>query len=234
LADATFPTAKSIPGQPQPHFACKSRHSCGKGEKTNSGNPLALGTVVKVWQEPKAPGESSCTGVGDGSTFSAELWRDEVKKIGNSPMKLAGSNSSRSEIRLQERSMSTSGISSVNSSLLGPQPVPTRLREDIAGRQLEQAVQSGDLAGAQQAYKALAAFGPNNSGPFVDPSLKSQFAAIGQALQAGDIGTAQHETAALGTNLLKRDVQLAEQGYKTGGPAGAQQAIANLEGDYGQ
>jgi hypothetical protein len=128
--------------------------------------------------------------------------------------------------------MSIASISSLNSSQLPSQTTSLRQQEDQAGRQLEQAIQSGDLAGAQQAYNALAAFGPNNSGPFSNPKLASQFAAVGQALQAGDLGAAQTAINTLGKNLLKQDIQIVRQDFKAGGEAGAQQAIANLEGDY--
>jgi len=128
--------------------------------------------------------------------------------------------------------MSIASISSLNSSPLLSPPNSLRSQEDQAGRQLEQALQSGDLAGAQQAYTKLSAFGPNNSGPFTDPALASQFAAVGQALQAGDLGAAQQATNTLGKNLLHHDVQIVRQDINAGGAAGAQQAIANLEGDY--
>ena len=130
--------------------------------------------------------------------------------------------------------MSITSISSV----APPQPpqISLRSREQDAFRQLEQALQSGDLSGAQQAYNTLAAFGPNtstpsNSGPFVNPSLAKQFAAVGQALQAGDLATAQQETAQLGTDLLKRDVQRVRHEIQQGGVQNAQKAIADLRGD---
>lgn len=128
--------------------------------------------------------------------------------------------------------MSIAAVSSLISSPLPSLTTTTRSQEDQAGRQLEQALQSGDLAGAQQAYNALSAFGPNNSGPFSNPALASQFAAVGQALQAGDLGAAQQATNALGKSLLKNDLQIARQDFKAGGASGAQKAIENLEGDY--
>jgi hypothetical protein len=128
--------------------------------------------------------------------------------------------------------MSIAGISSLISSQVPPQPSPLRSQEDTAGRQLEQALQSGDLASAQQAYNTLSAFGPNNSGPFSESGQASQFAAVGQALQAGDLGTAQQLANTLGKNLLNQDFQTAKQDFDAGGAAGAQKAIANLEGDY--
>jgi hypothetical protein len=68
-------------------------------------------------------------------------------------------------------------------------------------KQLGSALQSGDLAGAQQAYSALAALGQD--GPFANSSTFSKstrseaFDAIGQALQAGDIAGAQAAFAGL-------------------------------------
>lgn len=131
--------------------------------------------------------------------------------------------------------MSIAGISSLNLSNVSQAsstPASLRSQEDTAGRQLEQALQAGDLAGAQQAYSTLSAFGPNNSGPFTNPALRSQFAAVGQAIQSGDLAGAQQAIAKLGKNLLIRDYHIAQQDYKNGGLQGAQQAIANLEGDY--
>jgi len=104
--------------------------------------------------------------------------------------------------------MSIASISSFNPSQLPSQTTSLRWQEDQAGRQLEQAIQSGDLAGAQQAYNALGAFGPNNSGPFSNPKLAGEFAAVGQALQAGDLGAAQTAINTLGKNLLKQDIQI--------------------------
>ena len=77
-------------------------------------------------------------------------------------------------------------------------------------RQLGQALNSGDLAGAQQAYSALLALAQQNgasnaananatanatAGPFRNPKIASDFAALGQALQAGDLAAAQQAFA---------------------------------------
>jgi hypothetical protein len=68
-------------------------------------------------------------------------------------------------------------------------------------KELGQALKSGDLAGAQQAFNALQTLG--QSGPFAsaDPFSNHQreqdFAAIGQALQSGDLAGAQQAFAAL-------------------------------------
>ena len=68
-------------------------------------------------------------------------------------------------------------------------------------QQLGQALQSGDLAGAQQEFQAIQTLG--QSGPFAngDPFKLSQreqdFQAIGQALQSGDLAGAQQAFAQL-------------------------------------
>ncbi len=128
--------------------------------------------------------------------------------------------------------MSISSVSNASPTPLPQQSSPLRQQEEIAGRQLEQALQSGDLATATQAYNKLAAFGPNNSGPFKTPALQQGFAALGQALQAGDLGAARQAANTVSSGLLQQDLQIAQQDYKAGGLQGAQHAIANLEGDY--
>src|SRR5271169_4151436 len=68
-------------------------------------------------------------------------------------------------------------------------------------QQLGQALQSGDLAGAQKEFSAIQSLG--QSGPFAsgDAFKSSQreqdFAAIGQALQSGDLAGAQQAFAQL-------------------------------------
>jgi hypothetical protein len=67
-------------------------------------------------------------------------------------------------------------------------------KNDLA--HLSSAIQSGDLAGARQAYQAVIKLG--HSGPFQDKKpfalapREQAFAAIGQALQSGDLAAAQH------------------------------------------
>ena len=62
-------------------------------------------------------------------------------------------------------------------------------------QQLGQALQSGDLAGAQQEYGAIQNLGQN--GPFANGDAfkvsqrQQDFDAIGQALQSGDLAAAQ-------------------------------------------
>jgi hypothetical protein len=68
-------------------------------------------------------------------------------------------------------------------------------------KQLGSDLQSGNLAGAQQAYTTLAALGQNgpfaNSEPFAKTSRAQAFDAIGKALQAGDLAGAQAAFATL-------------------------------------
>jgi hypothetical protein len=68
-------------------------------------------------------------------------------------------------------------------------------------QQLGQALQSGDLAGAQKEYGAIQSLGQN--GPFANGDAfkvsqrQQDFAAIGQALQSGDLAAAQKAFADL-------------------------------------
>ncbi len=68
-------------------------------------------------------------------------------------------------------------------------------------QQLGKALQSGDLAGAQQEFAAIQNLGQN--GPFANGNAfkvsqrEQDFAAIGQALQAGDLAGAQQAFAQL-------------------------------------
>jgi hypothetical protein len=129
--------------------------------------------------------------------------------------------------------MSISAISHASSALVPPQPtVSRRQQEDIAGRQLEQALQAGDQAGASQAYDKLAAFGPNNSGPFTNPTQAAEFQSLGQSIQAGDLAGAQQEANQIGGQQLASDFNIVQNDVQSGNQAGAQQALANLKGDF--
>ena len=68
-------------------------------------------------------------------------------------------------------------------------------------QQLGSALQSGDLSGAQQAYKSLAVLGEGgpfaNSEPFAKSSRAEAFNTLGEALQAGDLARAQAAFATL-------------------------------------
>ena len=83
--------------------------------------------------------------------------------------------------------MSVAAVSS-NSPSSPLQPYFQQRRDDLA--QLDQALRSGDLAGAQSAYNAIVSLG--QSGPFANGVAfgagyrQQDFQAIGAALQAGD------------------------------------------------
>lgn len=68
-------------------------------------------------------------------------------------------------------------------------------------KQLSQALQSGDLNAAQQAYDSLVALGQggpfSNAEPFRRSDRVTDFTAIGQALQVGDLNAAQSAFATL-------------------------------------
>lgn len=94
--------------------------------------------------------------------------------------------------------MSTSAVSSV-SILQELQSFYRNRQADL--KQLGGALQSGDLAGAQQAFQALAVLGEGgpfaNSEPFGKASRADAFNAVGEALQAGNLSQAQAAFAAL-------------------------------------
>jgi hypothetical protein len=77
--------------------------------------------------------------------------------------------------------------------------------------QLGQALQSGDLAGAQSAFDALTALGqtgPNKNGQVFSRADRAQdFQAIGQALQSGDLAGAQSAFANLSGTFDKQNHQ---------------------------
>ncbi len=95
-------------------------------------------------------------------------------------------------------------------------------------KQLGSALQSGDLAGAQQAYRALAVLGEGgpfaNSEPFAKSSRAQAFNALGEALQAGDLARAQASFATLTGN--QGDSATSAQAGSAATPA----AVVNLTG----
>ncbi len=72
-------------------------------------------------------------------------------------------------------------------------------------QQLGQALQSGDLAGAQQEFSAIQTLGQSgpvaNGDPFISSQREQDFQAIGQALQSGDLAGAQQAFAQLESDL---------------------------------
>lgn len=127
--------------------------------------------------------------------------------------------------------MSISAISNATVASSEPPISPTRLQEDTAGREIISALDAGNLGAAQDAYNTLASYG-SSAGPFTSAALNQQFQAVGQAIQSGDLATAQQTAKSLGQNLLKQDLNQAVQAYENGGWAGAKNAIENLGGDY--
>jgi len=112
--------------------------------------------------------------------------------------------------------MSLAGITST--SFFSPQSNPVQFQSNTAQsyfrqrgtdlRQLGQALQAGDLAGAQQAYNAITQLAQNapwqngaTTGPFKIAQREQDFEAIGQALQSGDLVGAQKAFAALQQDL---------------------------------
>jgi len=92
--------------------------------------------------------------------------------------------------------MSTAGISS-SSLVQGAQYFQDR-KSDL--QQLGQALQSGDLTGAQQDFSTiqnLAQNGPFGGNAFAVSQRQQDYTAIGQALQSGDVAGAQQAVAQL-------------------------------------
>jgi len=133
--------------------------------------------------------------------------------------------------------MSVAGISSASFSGYtqgpsGSNSMTNRQSEDVAARQLITDLEKGDLSGAQQAYNTLASFGPNNSGPWGSGQMQSEFQALGQDLQSGNLSGAKADVKSLASHQLASDVKLAEQDYQSGNQAAYQQAVENYKSDY--
>jgi hypothetical protein len=67
-------------------------------------------------------------------------------------------------------------------------------------KQLQEALQSGDLSGAEAAYNNLVSLGKSvlhQNNPFVWTNRAADFSAIGGALQSGDLAAAQQAFSAL-------------------------------------
>lgn len=122
--------------------------------------------------------------------------------------------------------MSTAAVSS-NSLYQQLQSYYQQRHTDL--QQLGQALQSGDLASAQQAFNAIQTLGqsgPLASGePFQNSQREQDFAAIGQALQSGDLAGAQQAFATL-EQTFSRHTQIANISNAPG-PA----VIVNLGGN---
>jgi hypothetical protein len=95
--------------------------------------------------------------------------------------------------------MSISGVSSSSGlSQTGPQSSVNQLRQTF--KQLASSLQSGDLAGAQQAFTSLEhLLQSSKAQPAVTPqsSVQSDLAALGRALSSGDLSAAQGDFSKL-------------------------------------
>ncbi len=100
--------------------------------------------------------------------------------------------------------MSTAAISSSSIYQQTEQYFQTR-QSDL--QQLGQALQSGDLAGAQTAYNNIVQLGQSGpfagGDPFSRPQREQDFTAIGQALQSGDLAGAQAAFSTLQSTFEK-------------------------------
>jgi len=138
----------------------------------------------------------------------------------------------------EARAMSLAGITTPNlSPLSATQDFFHQRQQDI--RQLSQSLKAGDLSGAQNAYKALVALAgsrpgasASNSGsnqnlaasPFRNSQVASDFTALGQALQAGDLAGAQQAFA-----TFRQDLNTANRAHGSDRQAGPE-IIINLSG----
>lgn len=119
--------------------------------------------------------------------------------------------------------MSISGISSTyTSSMIQEwQSSMQQRRQDFS--QLGNALQSGDLTGAQQAYSDLQNLLQNSSSPFNSNTssgsnpITDDFKALGQALSSGDLSQAQTDFTKLQDDMKAARQQAVQQGSFTQG-----------------
>ncbi len=98
--------------------------------------------------------------------------------------------------------MSTAAVSTSAASLQNQQYFYTR-QTDL--HQLGKALDTGDVAGAQTAYKNIVQLGQNgpfsSGNPFSNPQREQDFTAIGTALQSGNLTAAQQAFSSLKTTF---------------------------------
>jgi len=120
--------------------------------------------------------------------------------------------------------MSTAAVSSA--SITQQQYLQSR-HSDL--KQLQQALKSGDLAGAQAAYKNIVALGQSGPfatrNPFKQTQRAEQFNAVGEALKFGDLAGAQHAFGALRATFQVGGQQVDPPGAN---PASGPEIILNL------
>jgi len=93
--------------------------------------------------------------------------------------------------------MSVSGISTVPTNNYQSSGAPSEFQRDF--RALVRSLKSGDLSGAQQAYKALSQLPDGGQGPSANSNSRFSQALnqIGQALQNSDLSGAQQALSSL-------------------------------------
>jgi len=79
---------------------------------------------------------------------------------------------------------------------------------------LKQALQSGDLSGAQQAFTALQQDAPNAKQTSADSSVTTDISALGKALAAGDLSSAQSAFSTLQTDIQKSPTHFTSGGSR--------------------
>lgn len=143
--------------------------------------------------------------------------------------------------------MSVSGLSTnpANTALASASAqdsLPSNLQAIVGSyNMLGRALQSGNLAGAQQAFVNLLQSNPSNTGtPASGSSIIAQspqatavnaaFAKVGQALQSSDLAGAQQAFAKLQATLKTAEAQLGTQAAGGGSAAGSSAAASSATG----
>jgi len=88
-------------------------------------------------------------------------------------------------------------ISSITSSTVGPFQPTQQSQFSQTFNQLTQAIQSGNLSGAQQAYSSLTQLQSQGQGPSANSPLGQALTQIGQDLQDGSLSSAQQTLQSL-------------------------------------
>jgi hypothetical protein len=130
-----------------------------------------------------------------------------------------------------------SGISSSNSSMQTWQAMIQQRKQDFS--QLASAIQSGNLTAAQSAFSTLQGLSSQGQSSTVSPSgnsssasssgntISNDFAALGQALQSGNITNAQSAFAQLQTDMQAQQSSGHHHHHHHHGGAGASGSSTN-------
>lgn len=129
--------------------------------------------------------------------------------------------------------MSTSAVSSSSLNQSLQQYFQTR-HADL--KQLDNALSSGDLSGAQTAYNNITTLGQSgpfaNGQPFAIAQREQDFQTVGQALQNGDLAQAQSAFDALGNTFVQHGVTdpTAPSAGGSGSSSAGPEIVLNLSG----